>query len=76
MDVDHAGEPMMTVGTGDTTVEFETLTIPIIIGDAGGMTAGTLTRTSVGDIAIAMRTVGKPQVAAEAKRRRAVVLKL
>ena len=69
MDVDHAGQPRMTVGTGDATGEFETLTISITIGDVGCMTANaTLTGTSIGDIAIATGTVGKPGIAAAAKR--------
>ena len=52
MDVDHAGTPIMTIGTGDAPVKVGTMTGLMIIIDVGAITAtGDLTGTITGEIA-------------------------
>ena len=52
MDVDHAGTPIMTIGTGDAPVAIGMMTELMIIIDVGVITAtGDLTGTITGEIA-------------------------
>ena len=69
MDVDHAEEPILIIGTGGASVEIETPTLSVIIRDVGGITAGTLTGTTTGDIATGRWTVTEAGVAAAVRRR-------
>ena len=68
MDVDHAEEMMMTIGTGDTTVAIGTMTA-MIMGGCGDITA-TADSTGMisGAIAIETRTTTEPGVAAAVRR--------
>jgi hypothetical protein len=67
MDVDHAGKPIMTIGTGDASVIVGTLT-DLIINDIGGIAAnGDLTGTVTGEIAIGTWPAVEPGVAAAAR---------
>ena len=51
MDVDHAGTPIMTIGTGDALVAIVTMTGLMIIIDVGAITAtGDLTGAMTGEI--------------------------
>lgn len=66
MDVDHAGTPMMTIGTGDASVIVGTVTDMTIINAVEGIAAtGDLTGTATGVIAIGTRIV-EPGLAAAA----------
>ena len=68
MDVDHAGEPILTIGTRDGSVTVGTLTGLMIISDIGGIKAtGDLTGPVTGDIAGTWAEM-KPGVAAAARR--------
>ena len=68
MDVDHAGKPIMTIGTGEAFLIVETLIDLMIINDIGAITAtGDLTATVTGDIAIETGTAIEPGVAAAAR---------
>ena len=66
MDVDHAEEPMMTVGTGDGSVAIETLTTGLVMMRDIGEIIGTedLTGMITGDIAIETWTATGPGVGA------------
>ena len=68
MDVDHAGKPIMTIGTGDASVIVGTLTDLMIIKDVGGSAAtGDQTGTVIGEIGIGRWVVIEPGVAAVAR---------
>lgn len=61
MDVDHAEEMMMTIGTGDGSVAIGTLTGLVMIGDIGDITAtADLTGMVTGDVAIETGTATGP----------------
>jgi hypothetical protein len=65
MNVDHAGKPIMTIGTRDVSVIVGTTTDLMISNDIGGNAAtGDLTGTVTGDIAIATGAASEPGVAA------------
>jgi hypothetical protein len=66
MDVDHAGKPIMTIGSRDASVTVGTMTDLMIIN--GGIAAtGDLTGTVTGDIAIGTWAAIAPGVAAAAR---------
>ena len=68
MDVDHAEEMMMTIGTGDTTVAIGTMTA-MMMGDSADIIApADLTAMVTGDIAIETGTATGPGVGAVASR--------
>lgn len=69
MDVDHAVETITTIGTGDTTVEaimatgvgamtvdVESLTIRIIVGDVGPITETLTIPMTIGDVGVMIAT--------------------
>lgn len=67
MDVDHAGEPILTIGARDASVTIGTLTGLVIISDIGGITATGILTGTTGDIAIETWTAIEPGVAAAAR---------
>lgn len=68
MDVDHAGEPIMTVGTRETSVIVGTVTDLVITNDIGGIAAtGDLIGTVTGEIAVGTWVAIEPIIAAAGK---------
>lgn len=68
MDVDHAGKPIMTFGTGDVSVIVGSMADLMIINEIGGIAATRdLTGTLTGDIAIGTGPAIEPGVAASAR---------
>ena len=65
-DVDHAGKPILTIGTRDTSVMIGTLT-DLLIRDGGITATESLTGRVTGAITIGTRADIKPGVAATAK---------
>ena len=68
MDVDHAGEPILTIGTRDAPVEVGTLTVQVIVTVGAIRATGILIGTATGDIEIGTWTAMEPGVAATARR--------